>query len=1566
MKENKQSIKQIKAGSGSAKTVVFRVKPLAVALAGVLSVGLLAPGSIHQAQAGAGWAERMGEKDGSVFSVPTYYASSPSGLRNPTECFSAPPPNSTWNGTDQPSIVTGTECDTGKALRKFVDSLPLVKTATNNYVGNNLGQMLVKAEPNTTKYPGSDYYEIGVKQYTEQMHSDLVEANGVTQHPTKLRGYVQLVEGTTTPVAAGPHYLGPIIVAQQGRPVRIKYTNLLPNGDLFLPFDTTLDGSDIGPDGVNKYKQNRAELHLHGGDTPWVSDGTPHQWTVPAAEGTQTQWLNPKGTGAYNKNGPYLQGASFVNVPDMPDPGAGSGTLYYPNGLSGRLMFYHDHALALTRLNVYAGEEASYLVTDSAERAINTALGLTLGTTEVPLAIQDRSFVPKDISRQDAKWDTTHWGQTGDLWFPHVYERNQSPSAYDGQNAPGRWDWGPWFWPISPATLPLPTGDYGDVSTTPEAFGDTPMVNGTAYPYMVVQPSVYRFRVLNASNDRTWNLGLYKAEPLSVRLVSGGKSYKAAPTVTVYDGGNATAMPVLSNPTNPDGSSITSIAVVNAGSGYTTPEVVISDPTGSGATAHATTSGTSITGIVVDTTGSKYTAPVVSIAEGGTNPGATVIAKLNNDKVVTGFTVTNPGTFSNGYPPVVKITNASGDNEGIGASALAAAGTEVSMIPFIGPNNPNTTGYTCPASGWTETTSNGDYNYPASYPCGPTNGGINGQYGGGLAGSGWGQQDNRQGGVPNPLTAGPDIIQIGSEGGILPEPAVIPSTIVNYQYNKKNIVVLNVLEKGLNLGAAERADILVDFSGLCPGSKYILYNDAGAPVPAEDPRQNYYTGNADQTTSGGQEPTKPGLGPNTRTVMQFRVAGTFDPTCVDIPKSSLFNRQSSIVATVKPLVEAAYAAKQEAPVVAESAYNNALGQAWTDSFAKIQTGSSSVPFFEFTAGSNITFKTLAATVMDPPFSYGQDMNNLQSATQQTTVPKGYWVKVTQGNKARMNVYNKAIQELFDTHGRLNATLGVELPFTNGAVQTTIPLNYIDPPTESIVAGETQLWKITHNGVDTHPVHFHLQDVQVVNRVGWDGAIRTPDATEIGWKETVKMSPLEDIIVAVRPRVPVTNTGNSGTGVNFGVPTSNRLLDPTIPYGSTLGFTQIDPNTGNPATVRNVMYNFYDEYVWHCHILGHEENDFMRSYVFNRQAAVPDAPVNVTATSNGAGTEVTVTFNDVADTEYQYVVERFNGGTAGPMLTGTKIATLPANAGNAALAVAVGGGTNPWPGTVTDSTTLPGTQYTYQVVAIGASGKTAANSRVTTTSPCGSLVELTNLTPSYNSATPRSVTLTWANANQVTCMTDYVGQRAQYTVNSTTGVATLDSYAALGVQPAVAALTVQDKQGVPGGNTVAANVIYGYSLAAQYNSTTGPTTTTTIVTGALPAPGNTTSPVTHTTGSNNAVLNWTAGNSASQVNVTGYQIMRCVGSSTFCTDATKWNPLVTTAGAGQAGNKVQYTDNTLTDATGTQYRYRINAVTVIGGTVTPGTKSGDIYMTGKVVGGKTIISSSQNGVVSVTK
>ncbi|MBK9795085.1 MAG: multicopper oxidase domain-containing protein [Holophagaceae bacterium] len=844
-------------------------------------------------------------------------------------------------------------------IRKFVDTLPGL-TAANQ---NNLGNYIPVAVPNTTLFPGSDYYDIGLVDYSQKLHSDLPA--------TRLRGYKDL-----HPSADGAaHYLGPLILAERDRPVRVTFRNQLPTGtagNLPLPVDTTVMGAGEGPNGTT-YTQNRAELHLHGGLNPYISDGTPHQWITPAGDPT-----------------PNKKGAAFANVPDMVGPGKlfpnptagdGIGTYFYTNQQSGRLMFYHDHTFGLTRLNVYMGEAAGYLLVDNVEKkliadGILPNNGGGINTYGIPLIIQDKTFVPgpSALADTDPTWDINNWGGYGDLWYPHVYMPNQNPGDPSGANAMGRWDYGPWFWPpvpVADAVNSIPTahgpkpgvnpGDP-DYPGTPnpslviESFLDTPVVNGTPYPTVTLEPKAYRFRILNASNDRPFGLGFYYADP-------------AAPTeVTMID-----ASPV----------------------------------------------------------------------EAGWAAGA-------------GF--------------------------------VDAAG----------------------ASLW------------------PT--------------------DGRAGGVVDWRTVGPDIIQIGNESGFLPEPVIIPSQPTTYNMNRRDIVVLNIANHGLFLMAAERADVIVDFSSVPSGSTLILYNDMLAPVPAFDVRFDYFTGAPDQSATGGVPGALPGYGPNTRTVMQVKIVGTAAPAFDVAALQAAFRSTATS--------NGAFAAAQHPPIVPQTFYNSAMNTTVaTDSYVAIQDNS-------------MTFNKTENGVL-------------------TTTP----------------LKPKAIHELFElNYGRMNSTLAIELPFTNFNNQTTIPLGYSEPATEILKDGETQIWKITHNGVDTHPVHFHLFDVQIINRVGWDGAVRFPEPTELGWKETVKMNPLEDIIVAMRPISPQ---------LPFVLGNSLRVIDPSKTEGSMIQVTDLATgapvnlgNLGNPINVPNAVTDYGWEYVWHCHILAHEENDFMRPMVLNVATTLP--------------------------------------------------------------------------------------------------------------------------------------------------------------------------------------------------------------------------------------------------------------------------------------------------------------------------------------------------------------------------
>ena len=130
---------------------------------------------------------------------------------------------------------------------------------------------------------------------------------------------------------------------------------------------------------------------------------------------------------------PWPQGVSVENVPDM-DVCDGDRrrlqTFYYTNQQSARLMFYHDHAWGITRLNVYAGEAAGYLITDATEQAL---IGRAAPSPAWPTASRSSSRTgPSSRTRpssplQDPTWDTARWGSKGNFWYHHVYMPAQNP-----------------------------------------------------------------------------------------------------------------------------------------------------------------------------------------------------------------------------------------------------------------------------------------------------------------------------------------------------------------------------------------------------------------------------------------------------------------------------------------------------------------------------------------------------------------------------------------------------------------------------------------------------------------------------------------------------------------------------------------------------------------------------------------------------------------------------------------------------------------------------------------------------------------------------------------------------------------------------------------------------------------------------------------------------------------------------------------------------------------------------------------------------------------------------------
>ncbi len=277
-------------------------------------------------------------------------------------------------------------------------------------------------------------------------------------------------------------YLGPAVVATRGRPIIFHVSNRLPNKHI-LPVDPTMM---VGPNNmmVKDLPVNRIVTHLHGGHTPWISDGTPFQWFTPEGQ----------------------TGVSFMNVPNT-TPGAGTATYYFPNDQGARLAWYHDHAIGLTRLNAYAGIASAYVMTDGFENTLYTS-GLLPDPVGIPLIVQDKTFVGADIYGQDPSWQ---WGKPGSLWYPHDYEVPPVPSfgplpVWNNTFGDGRWDYGPVSVPPmlkAPRPMPVPA------SVVPEGFFDTTVINGAPYPYVNVPAQRVRFRILNASQARFYHLNFY-------------------------------------------------------------------------------------------------------------------------------------------------------------------------------------------------------------------------------------------------------------------------------------------------------------------------------------------------------------------------------------------------------------------------------------------------------------------------------------------------------------------------------------------------------------------------------------------------------------------------------------------------------------------------------------------------------------------------------------------------------------------------------------------------------------------------------------------------------------------------------------------------------------------------------------------------------------------------------------------------------------------------------------------------------------------------------------------------
>lgn len=195
---------------------------------------------------------------------------------------------------------------------------------------------------------------------------------------------------------------GPTLAVQRGRPVTVEWLNKLPQQHR-LRIDHTLHGAGADVPEV------RSVVHLHGGHVEPASDGHPEDW-VKSGQAQHVQ---------------------------------------YPNNQPAATLWYHDHSMGITRLNMMMGLAGFYLMHDPEEER----LGLPSGKFDIPLLLQDRILDPM----------------------------------------------GQFVYPVS--------GDT-DSPWVPEFFGTHVLVNGKVWPYLEVEPRRYRFRFLNGSNARIFRLSL--------------------------------------------------------------------------------------------------------------------------------------------------------------------------------------------------------------------------------------------------------------------------------------------------------------------------------------------------------------------------------------------------------------------------------------------------------------------------------------------------------------------------------------------------------------------------------------------------------------------------------------------------------------------------------------------------------------------------------------------------------------------------------------------------------------------------------------------------------------------------------------------------------------------------------------------------------------------------------------------------------------------------------------------------------------------------------------------------
>lgn len=273
---------------------------------------------------------------------------------------------------------------------------------------------------------------------------------------TTVYGYGGLAKDAVTGQSLG--YIrnspGPSFETEKDTPIRVTYVNDLRGSHMFAidptimwanPNNMAMPSSPFAgfPPGYPTAQSPVPMcVHLHGGEVPAAVDGGPDAWfTSDGKHGSEYYTAEP----------------TDINA----------AVYQYPNSQEATTLWYHDHAVGMTRLNVVAGLAGFYLLRDSDDPI---APLLPQGKYEVPLVIQDRNF------NDDGTFD-----------FP-IAPTNPDVHPY----------WGPEF------------------------FGDTIMVNGLVWPEMNVDRGAYRFRLLDGSNARFYNLSFSNGMPFTIIGSEGG------------------------------------------------------------------------------------------------------------------------------------------------------------------------------------------------------------------------------------------------------------------------------------------------------------------------------------------------------------------------------------------------------------------------------------------------------------------------------------------------------------------------------------------------------------------------------------------------------------------------------------------------------------------------------------------------------------------------------------------------------------------------------------------------------------------------------------------------------------------------------------------------------------------------------------------------------------------------------------------------------------------------------------------------------------------------------------